>query len=59
MPKYKINKEKCLGCGICQTDCPAAIKLGEDDKAEVIDEEKLKQCGGEKLCPYGAVEEVK
>lgn len=34
--KPKINKEKCTGCGMCINLCPAAFKMGEDGKAEVI-----------------------
>jgi len=54
---YKINKEKCQGCGSCQALCPQGIKLGEDGKAEIIDQEKLKECGGKEICPFGAIEE--
>ena len=53
----KVNKEKCIGCGICVAECPGGTELKEDGKAEVIDSEKLKKCGGEKVCPYGAIEE--
>jgi len=55
---YRVNQEKCIGCGICLTDCPGATELGEDGKAKVIDKEKLRQCGGERVCPYGAIEKV-
>jgi len=55
---FKINKEKCLGCGLCLTECPEATELEEDGKAKIIDQEKLKECGGEKVCPYGAIEKA-
>jgi len=55
---FRVNKEKCMGCGICVADCPGATELGEDDKAKIVDEEKLKNCGGEKVCPYGAIEKI-
>ena len=54
--KYKINKEKCLGCGVCMANCPGGTELGEDGKAKIIDSEKVEQCGGEEICPYGAIE---
>jgi hypothetical protein len=30
--------------------------LGEDGKAKILDQEKLKACGGENVCPYEAIE---
>ena len=32
--------------------------MGTDGKAEVVDQKKLEQCGGEKVCPFGAIERV-
>lgn len=55
---YKINKEKCVGCGVCVVTCPEGVKMREDSKAEIIDQEKLKKCGGESVCPLGAIEKV-
>ncbi len=57
MANYKVNKEKCIGCGLCAANCPGGTELKEDGKAEVIDSKKVKECGGEELCPYGAIEE--
>jgi len=57
--KYKVNKQKCIGCGTCVQACPEATKLGDDMKAAVIDHEKLQECGGVKACPFGAIEEIK
>ncbi len=57
--KFKVNKEKCLGCGVCVATCPGGSELEEDGKAKVIDSEKLEQCGGKSLCPYEAIEEIK
>ncbi len=55
---YKVNKEKCIGCGVCLSNCPGATKLQDDGKAEIIDQEKLEKCGGESVCPMGAIEKV-
>ena len=55
---YKINKEKCISCGVCEANCPEGVKLGEDGKAEIINQDKTKSCGGKDLCPYDAIEEV-
>ncbi len=56
MAKYKINKEKCIGCGVCVATCDGATELDQEGKAKVIDREKLEKCGGEKVCPYEAIE---
>ncbi len=56
---YKVNKEKCISCGLCVTECPGGTELMEDGKAKVIDDAQLEKCGGKKVCPYGAIEEVK
>jgi ferredoxin len=53
---YKINKEKCIGCGLCVSECPGGTELEKDGKARIVDQKKLESCGGEKLCPYQAIE---
>jgi ferredoxin len=55
---YKVNKEKCIGCGLCASDCPGGTEIESDGKAEVIDSEKVEKCGGENICPYGAIEKI-
>ncbi len=32
--------------------------MGEDGKSEVIDSKKLEKCGGESVCPMGAIERI-
>jgi len=56
---YKINKQKCVSCGACMHNCPGATKFGSDGKAQIVDQEKLEKCGGESVCPFGAIEETK
>jgi len=56
---YKVNKEKCIGCGLCVVDCPGGTEMDKDGKAKVIDQTKLEKCGGGSVCPYGAIERVK
>lgn len=36
MPKIILEKEKCIGCGSCETLCPAHWKLTGDGKVELI-----------------------
>ena len=35
MPSVKINKEKCLGCGLCESMCPEVFELRSDGKSYV------------------------
>ncbi|MCD4761261.1 ferredoxin [bacterium] len=56
---FKINKKKCAGCQICVTVCPEGIKMDKDGKANIIDSETIKKCGGKNICPQGAIEECK
>ena len=55
---FKIDKEKCVGCGACVGTCPQALKMGTDGKVEIIDQEKLEQCGGESACPFEAIKKA-
>jgi len=53
--KYKVDKQRCKGCEVCVKHCPGATMMGQDGKCTIVDEQKLEQCGGEKVCPYGAI----
>jgi ferredoxin len=35
MAKPIVNQETCIGCGTCESICPAVFKVGEDGKAHV------------------------
>lgn len=58
--KAKVNRELCIGCGVCENICPAIFELKEDDKAHVninpIPEEYL-ECTleAEEECPVEAI----
>jgi len=54
--KYKVNKEKCIGCQACVQNCPGGTEMEEDGKAKVVDSQKIEECGGENICPIGAIE---
>lgn len=54
--EYKVNKEKCIGCGSCSLTCPEGTEMDSDGKAVVISSAKLEECGGVSVCPYGAIE---
>lgn len=50
-----IDAEKCLGCGVCQKDCPASNILMTNKKAKVIAQDCIK-CGHcVAICPQAAV----
>lgn len=53
---YKINKEKCIGCGLCVSVCPEGIELGESGKADIVNQEKADSCELDGVCPYEAIE---
>ncbi len=55
--KYRINPDKCVGCGTCAKHCPAgAISKDEKSGKYVIDQEKCVKCGTcVTICPVNAV----
>jgi len=58
MEKPIVNQETCIGCGSCESICPAIFKLN-DGKAQVLDGdyEANKQCieDSKTSCPVGAI----
>ena len=54
---YRINKENCVGCGLCAQNCPVSVISGDPGKPHEIDEEGCIKCGAcFDVCPYEAVE---
>ncbi|NLM21634.1 MAG: ferredoxin [Peptococcaceae bacterium] len=39
--KAKIEREKCIGCGLCASLCPEIFSMGDDDIAQAVDQELL------------------
>jgi len=53
---FKINKDKCLGCGSCEGECPVGA-ISEKDGKYVINADECLECGAcESVCPVGAPE---
>jgi len=60
----KVNKEKCIGCGLCINLCPEVFEFDENNKSRVKegpDVEKNKEDIKEaaRSCPVTAIEEDK
>ena len=59
MVSLKINQEKCIGCGLCESTCPGAFEIKDDGKAHVKDAESCKDCDCKSAadnCPASAIE---
>jgi ferredoxin len=59
MKKVKIDKQKCLGCGVCISLCPEVFELkdGKSKIKEKADLKKYKDCIKEAIdsCPTQAI----
>ena len=58
MKKVKVDKEKCIGCGLCVSIAEKAFKLSNEGKAEVLavsEEDKAKIQEAIDSCPVGAI----
>lgn len=58
--KAIVDKEACIGCGLCPSVCPDVYKMGADDKAVVYVDPvppKFEGCAQEaaEQCPVTAI----
>jgi len=61
--KIKVNKQKCLGCGVCTSLCPEVFEL-KDGKSKIKEKanlEKNKDCIKQAIdsCPVQAIIKIK
>ncbi|WP_434565402.1 NADH-quinone oxidoreductase subunit NuoF [Thermoanaerobacterium thermosaccharolyticum] len=54
--KFRIDPEKCKGCGICAKNCPTNAITGKVKQPHVIDQDKCIKCGTcMDKCPFDAI----
>ena len=55
---YKIDVDKCIGCGSCADNCPVSCITANDDGKYVIDADACLECGScASVCPVEAPEQ--
>jgi ferredoxin len=56
--KVRVNKDLCIGCGLCAGTAPDAFQIGDDGKAEPVTGEAEDDVADTAVenCPVGAIE---
>ncbi|HPF17617.1 MAG TPA: ferredoxin [Thermotogota bacterium] len=57
MAKVTLDKDICIGCGVCESLCPSVFVMADDGKAEVIAPETDESCAEDAAssCPVNAI----
>ncbi|MDY0340959.1 MAG: ferredoxin [Coriobacteriia bacterium] len=58
--KANVDRDLCIGCGLCEQACPEVFRMGEDGLAMVIDDDPPAEAypdieGCVELCPVAAI----
>lgn len=58
--KASVDRDLCIGCGLCEQTCPEVFRMAEDGLAMVIDEDPPAETypdieGCVELCPVAAI----
>ncbi len=58
MKKIRVDREKCIGCGLCVSIAEKTFRLDKEGKAEIVteavdEEEKVQEAI--ESCPVGAI----
>ena len=61
--KLEVNKDLCIGCGMCEGGCPEVFRIEDDGRSTVIMDELTDEVKEDALdmmdgCPTGAIKEV-
>jgi len=57
--KFKVDQDSCIGCGVCEAECPEVFEMA-DDKAQVKldpvpEEHQEAALSAEGSCPVEAI----
>lgn len=58
--KAKVDKDTCIGCGLCTAVCPSIFRMDDDGKSvakyeELSNETLIDAREAESQCPVGAI----
>lgn len=52
----RLDREPCIGCGLCVTVCPHGVFAVENGKAQITDRDACMECGAcARNCPVSAL----